>query len=608
MKLRSQMNQITKTLSMLWQLDRTVFLTSILGAIISSAIPYIEIYLSAYVLDGLAAGLDPKPFFMTVILILASIFILNIINSLLNQVRTVHDDLCVKKFNMMMGIRTLSMDYELLDSPQINQIRTQISNDNQWGAGFFSVIWQFPSLISSILNLVFAVIFLIPLFTGSSIFNDMSALMILLLFFAIIIFQTLFSGKLLRQYHSLLNDFGKIYGFRGFYLWNRQDYKNGIDIRLFNNQKVIEHYCKSEEKLEGAAIHDLTANVCKSGLSNGLSSGLFQGIAYLFVVLRAAAGALTVGSVVKYASVIYRFSSAISEVFSQFSCFAVSSQRQQATMEYINFPDVLPKGHIPVEKRAFCDDGDNEYEFELRNVSFRYPGSEKWALRNVSLKFRVGERLAIVGMNGSGKTTMIKLLCRLYDPTEGSILLNGVDIRKYDYKEYISLFSVVFQDFKLFAFNLGQNVAASAQYDKERVIDCLEKAGFGDRLNTLPDKDETYLYKGFDEQGIEISGGEAQKIALARALYKNAPFIILDEPTAALDPIAEYDIYTRFNELVGNKTAVYISHRLSSCRFCDKIAVFHEGELIQRGSHETLLADKNNKYYELWTAQAQYYE
>ena len=200
------------------------------------------------------------------------------------------------------------------------------------------------------------------------------------------------------------------------------------------------------------------------------------------------------------------------------------------------------------------------------------------------------------------------MLCRLYDPTEGCILLNGIDIRKYDYQEYISLFSVVFQDFKLFAFSLGQNVAASAQYEKERVLACLEKAGFGERLKTLPDQDETYLYKGFDEQGVEISGGEAQKIALARALYKDAPFIVLDEPTAALDPIAEYDIYKRFNELVEDKTAIYISHRLSSCRFCDDIAVFHEGEMIQRGNHETLLKEKEKKYYEMWTAQAQYYE
>lgn len=215
--------------------------------------------------------------------------------------------------------------------------------------------------------------------------------------------------------------------------------------------------------------------------------------------------------------------------------------------------------------------------------------------------------MAVVGENGSGKTTFIKLLCRLYDPTEGVILLNGIDIKKYDYDEYMSIFSVVFQDFKLFSFSLGQNVAANTNYDESRVIECLTKSGFSDRLAKMPKGLQTCLYKNFDEEGVEISGGEAQKIALARALYKNAPFIILDEPTAALDPISEYEIYSNFNRIVGNKTAIYISHRLSSCRFCNDIAVFSNGSLIQRGSHDMLIQDENGKYHELWNAQAQYY-
>ena len=214
----------------------------------------------------------------------------------------------------------------------------------------------------------------------------------------------------------------------------------------------------------------------------------------------------------------------------------------------------------------------------------------------------------MVGMNGSGKTTMIKLLCRLYDPTEGEITLNGINIKKYDYIEYLDLFAVVFQDFKLFALPLGQNVAAAQQVDQEKAELCLKKAGFGRRLQELPQGLDTCLYKDFDKDGVEISGGEAQKIALARALYKDAPIIVLDEPTAALDPIAESEVYAKFNEIVKAKTAVYISHRLSSCRFCDDIAVFHEGRLVQRGNHEQLLAEKGGKYEELWNAQAQYYQ
>ena len=202
---------------------------------------------------------------------------------------------------------------------------------------------------------------------------------------------------------------------------------------------------------------------------------------------------------------------------------------------------------------------------------------------------------------------MIKLLCRLYDPTEGEILLNGINIQKYDYDEYMSLFSVVFQDFQLFSFTLGENVASSRNYDRVKAQRCLKQAGFGQRLSQLPKGLDTYLNQDFDQSGVTMSGGEAQKIALARALYKDAPFMILDEPTAALDPMAEYEIYTRFNDMVGRKTAVYISHRLSSCRFCDEIAVFHEGKLVQYGTHSQLLADPNGQYYALWTAQAQYY-
>ncbi len=260
------------------------------------------------------------------------------------------------------------------------------------------------------------------------------------------------------------------------------------------------------------------------------------------------------------------------------------------------------QGSLSVEKRS-----DKKYEIEFRNVSFKYAGSENYALKNVNLTFNVGERLAVVGMNGSGKTTFIKLMCRLYDPTEGEIYMNDFNIRKYDYRQYLDLFSVVFQDYSLLALPLGNNVSSAAAWDAEKAERCLREVGFGERYDNMPKGLDTPIYKYFDDEGVNVSGGEAQKIALARALYKDAPFIILDEPTAALDPIAEAEIYAKFNEIVGDKTAIYISHRLSSCRFCDKIAVFDNGEIVQVGSHEELLADKNGKYYELWTAQAQYY-
>ncbi|MBQ3028915.1 MAG: ATP-binding cassette domain-containing protein, partial [Lachnospiraceae bacterium] len=233
---------------------------------------------------------------------------------------------------------------------------------------------------------------------------------------------------------------------------------------------------------------------------------------------------------------------------------AVYCRHLQGLYEYLDIPNRKEMGNHPIDTDMLCNGGvktEDSYEIEFCNVSFRYPGAKEDSLRNLSLKFKLGKRLAIVGKNGSGKSTFIKLLCRLYDPTEGEIRLNGVDIRKYDYEEYLKIFSVVFQDFKLFSFSLGQNVATAMEYDREKAGQCLVKAGLSKRLESMPKGLDTALYKDFESEGVEISGGEAQKVALARALYKDAPVVVLDEPTAALDPIAEAEVYTKFNELIG---------------------------------------------------------
>ena len=318
-------------------------------------------------------------------------------------------------------------------------------------------------------------------------------------------------------------------------------------------------------------------------------------------------GAFGIGSIIKYVGFVETIIQSITGYFDVFTDIKYNTPFVEDYLNYFDIPQKMKQGLIHIDKNCFLDTGDNGYEFEFCNVSFRYPSSDLYALKNINLKFKAGERLAVVGENGSGKTTFIKLMCRLYDPIEGEIKLNGIDIRKYNYEEYLSIFSVVFQDFKLFSFSLGQNIAAMSEYNAEKVCDCLQKSGFENRLTAMPMGLETYLYKDFDKEGIEISGGEAQKIAFARALYKDAPFIILDEPTAALDPISEYEIYTRFNEIAKDKTTIFISHRLASCRFCDKIAVFDHGSIVQFDSHDELLKNKTGKYSELWNSQAQYY-
>ncbi|MDE6746822.1 MAG: ABC transporter ATP-binding protein/permease, partial [Oscillospiraceae bacterium] len=296
-----------------------------------------------------------------------------------------------------------------------------------------------------------------------------------------------------------------------------------------------------------------------------------------------------------------RIRNSMNRVAGGFGGMSVDLEFMKTAFDFLDIPDEKYKGTIPTEKRD-----DNEYEFEFKHVWFKYPNSEQYALRDVNLKWKIGEKMALVGKNGCGKSTLVKLLCRLYDPTEGEITLNGIDIKKYKYEDYMALFSVVFQDSELFSFSIAENVASSDEYDPELVTDCVTRAGLGERLKEMENGIETCLYKDFDEHGVEISGGEAQKLCLARAIYKGAPFIVLDEPTASLDPISEHDIYTKFNGIVGTRTAVYISHRLSSCRFCDEITVMEDGTVAERGTHESLI-EADGVYKALWEAQAEYY-
>ena len=237
---------------------------------------------------------------------------------------------------------------------------------------------------------------------------------------------------------------------------------------------------------------------------------------------------------------------------------------------YLQFESI--KSNIHNGTRKINDFGNMDIEF--KHVWFKYPRAEEYTLKDVSIIIKGGEKLSVVGQNGAGKTTFIKLLCRLYTPDKGEILINGINIKKYDFHEYSKLLSVVFQDYKLFSFTIKENMIFNQVYNKDKLEKSLIKAGIFDKISKLELSIDTPIYKNFDESGIELSGGEMQKLAIARAIYKNSPIVILDEPTAALDPYAEYDIYLKFNELIQNKTNVYISHRMSSCRFCDKIAVY----------------------------------
>ena len=591
-----------KVYKTLYDADRLVVILLFPAAVLKAIKPYIALLATAYILDGFASGQAYENLLRIAMWAVALGFAVDFIESYINKIQQVRNDVYVPKIYMAKAEKYLSMDYQLLESPAVNDINARIARDNSWGSGFYNLSWYLGLLLDSFFGFAVGVAMIVPFFGNGNIGAGGAFFIAALLVFATA--ASLFNSKVIQaKLTGHLNTKNPKYEtkFQFYFVYGSSVGNLLKTARIYNVKNLLAGYLKDDERRQNAFCKMFTKYSGASGLVGALTSGIITAGAYLFIVARAVAGAVSVSNVVRYAGTIYNLansffglSSAISRLFDQ-------TDRILSTLEFMEVQNVLYKGSLPVEKRR-----DNQYAIEFRNVSFKYPGSDDYSLRNFSIRLNIGQKLAIVGMNGSGKTTMIKLLCRLYDPTEGEITLNGIDIKKYDYAEYIKIFSVVFQDFKIFSFRLSENIACSAGIDSERAAKAIDMVGLSERVGKMRDGVGTYLYNDFDK-GVEISGGEAQKIALARALYKDAPFIVLDEPTAALDPIAEFEIYSKFNEIVGDKTAIYISHRLSSCRFCDDIAVFHEGGLIQRGSHDALLSDRDGKYYKIWNAQAQYY-
>lgn len=576
--------------------------------------PYLGIYLSARILGELAGDRDPIVLRNWVLIALFSAAAVALVTALLRRVKTAGEELRYFQQYLIFSEKQMDMDFADADDPQVQQLYSDIWADQRGSGWGLNKLYRYTiEAVGAVTSLLGGAAMTFSLFTapvpagssyaflGSPLYLAAMAALMLLIITAAPALYTKSDSYWARVSgdHALAN---RLFGFYGFLGFNRE---RAADVRIYRQEKFCAaHNCdKTTTFLSKGAFARLARG--PMGLLAAASTAVtasFTAAAYAFVGLKALAGAFGVGAIAQYVASLSLVTDSLSTLLQLMGRAKNNAPFLQKCFRYLDIPNTMYQGSLSVEKRR-----DRDYEIEFRDVSFRYPGSDAYALRHVNMKFRVGQRLAVVGPNGSGKTTFIKLLCRLYDPTEGEILLNGINIRKYDYAQYLSVFSVVFQDFKLFALPLGQNVAARVDYDPDRVRRCLRDAGFGERLETMPQGLDTYLYRELTEKGVDVSGGEAQKIALARALYKDAPFIVLDEPTAALDPVAEAAVYASFDKIVGDKTAVYISHRLSSCRFCDDILVFDQGSVVQQGSHDSLVSDQDGKYYQLWQAQAQYY-
>ena len=610
MKTNKKNNTISKVFKLTHRLQPGHITLIIIANIISVTGKFVPIVFGSLILDALV---QHKPF--EEILHYAFIMIsIGAFTSLsywgLQHIISVNGSVIGEKVDQMLCEKSFVIDYDILEKRDTLDMIKKAQDGMNSNGDISSWASALAGFIEHSLSIVYSIILLIPLFLPKAVsttgflpgfLNKGYSFVILLIMLALSIFvSTIIKKKEGDLQHELFVRNVRINREYGYFYNLIFDYANGKYVRLYKSQPLIEKkMSRIMDFLEGS-FKEMITKMNKNQLPGVFVNYLLQLASYLYVGLKAIFGLISIGSALKFISAYSNLVDSITRVFYIWIEMKIKAEYLSYFYDFMEIENKQYEGTIPTEKRD-----DNEFEIEFRDVSFRYPNTENFVLRHVNQKIRIGTKTAVVGKNGAGKTTFIKLLCRLYEPTEGQILLNGVDIRYYDYKDYARIFSVVFQDFNLFSFGIAENVASGTDYDEAKVIDCLERSGFGERLKKLPDGVRTNIYQQ-EDKGVEISGGEAQKIAIARALYKDAPFVILDEPTSALDPVAEYEIYQHFDKMVQDKTSIYISHRMSSCRFCDNILVFDEGQIVERGSHEQLIKE-GGLYSELWNAQAQYY-
>lgn len=604
-----RMKAVFAALREMHRLEKRLIPIALTVAVIMAVMPFVNVWFTAKIVDLLDVGANMRELAVYIALAVGINLVLGFFNTYFGDVQYMFRSLMYNKELQSIAGKLYTIEYKKLeDSDFKDLVHKHAEAQDRVFSAFVQFTWMMRDFVSGMITLVISVGIIFPLLkigfvtTGDAFFEK--PIFLLTLFGAILVMTVIMLIVALRMnkaYFRSADEYSRLDRVFYFFLNLFTDYKTGKEIRLYKEQDLIERTATDAILTDGERVlRKASLNSAKSGSFVAVLGAVVGFGIYLFIGVKGHYGLFGIGSLVLYCG---SFMQIINGIMKMAATFGKTEEMVPLVNYY--FAIMQTTDEMTYGEREL--DLSDTFEIAFQDVSFRYPGSEAYALRHINLTIRSGEKLAVVGRNGSGKTTFIKLLCRFYDVTEGQILLNGIDIRQYSKESLQKLYSVVFQDYKIFSTTLAQNVSASNAYDEQRLYASLDKANMKDRVLKMEKREQTYLYKDLDQSGVEISGGEAQKLALARALYKDAPVVILDEPTAALDPIAEYEIYNRFNSFVEGKTAIYISHRLSSCAFCDKIAVFHQARLEELGTHQELLA-QNGKYAELWHAQAVYYQ
>lgn len=589
------------------RLDKRIEPVAFFNALITSTRPFVNIYFTSEIIALLTNGASYKSLIVYICSAIALNFILMYLGSFLDDYYQVLANMLFDKENFKMAKKIYGTEYEKLEDSRFREVihKHEEAGASRW-ARFSYFMWTSQVFVSGVYTVIVSVIMIMPLLkigftkTGDTFFERpiflISLIAVIVVMAVVMLLIAIKMNKsylaaneayatLDRLFYSFINIFG--------------DYKTGKEIRIYKEQDLINHIATDKILTDGEkTLKQISMRTAKTSSVVAVMGAMVAFGVYVFIGVKGNFGLFDIGSLVMYCGAFMQIINGVMQIANTLGKLAEILPLAKVYFEIIESKDDKKYGTAEFDT--------DKFEIEFRNVSFKYPGASAYALENVNLKISNSEHLAVVGRNGSGKTTFIKLMCRLYDVTGGEILINGINIKEYSKNSIVKLYSVVFQDFQIFSISLKDNICAGEECDTDRLYSCLENSNVLERVEKMPEKENTYLYKDIDENGVEISGGEAQKLALARALYKDSPVVILDEPTAALDPIAENEIYKRFNSFVENKTAIYISHRLSSCVFCTRIAVFDKSRLVETGTHQELL-NANGKYSELWNAQAVYY-
>lgn len=596
---------VRDTIKLLWAMDRKFPVIVILQGGLNALLFYLPVLLVARILDLLVYRENSAEPVSIAVVGLVGIWLLKGVKALLEKEMKTRSYQIAMRFETLVPVNTLNISFSDLESDYAKEMRARILADRSWGSGFFGVADKFCNLCNSGFELLGSVIMLIPLAmqVSGSAAGKVAAALLFNIGLAVV-GASVYAKWYQKKESAAMNQMTQAEKDSRF--WYMDEGGSGAigaqslkDIFMYRAKKMIQKTVDTEREGVRKNVFTIARINGAGGLGTGMIQGILLCVSYYCVLALAIAGTITVGMVLRYAQAIFQACMSVSASIRLAGEFRTDVGRIASTLEYLNLEAEKTKGDSFTEMTKGV--------IEFRNVSFRYPGTKELVLDHVSLKIEPSEKIAVVGKNGSGKTTLVKLLCRLYEPEEGEILWNGKNIREYDLREWQKIFAIVFQDYSLLSLTLGQNVAASEQYETERAKEVLQLAGFGERLNKLKKGLETVVYPEYEQDGVSFSGGEEQKIAIARAIYKGGQICILDEPTAALDPVSESRVYESFDEIVKGKTAVYISHRLSSCKFSDRIFVLDNGKIAESGTHEALLS-KNGLYAQLWQAQAQYYK